>query len=96
MQQLKKEKGFDSISEMWYNASVIWSKSVLLVELVEVTEMARQKGDNAKKENPPRDPKTVKRGCLSCVSYQLTMNQEPCKSCHDWNNWVDAHPEKSW
>lgn len=56
--------------------------------------MAR-KPSTQKKENPPRDPKTVKRGCCSCTSYALTMAQEPCKSCHNWNNWEDAHPERS-
>lgn len=57
--------------------------------------MAR-KPSTQKKENPPKDQKTVKRGCCSCTSYALTMAQEPCKSCHEWNNWEDAHPERSW
>ena len=57
--------------------------------------MPRVKAEKAK-ENQPRDPKTVKRGCCSCTSYKLTMAQEPCKSCHDWNNWVDANPGKSY
>ena len=37
----------------------------------------------------------VKRGCCSCISYKLTMKQEPCKSCKDWSNWEDKGHEQT-
>ena len=37
----------------------------------------------------------VKRGCCSCISYKLTMKQEPCKSCKDWSNWEDKDHEQT-
>jgi len=41
---------------------------------------------------PPRDPRTVKKGCISCVHYKLEMKAFPCRDCQEWNYWLDSKP----
>ncbi len=43
---------------------------------------------------PPKDPKTVKHGCASCVDYRTDAKRKPCKDCHGFSHWRDAHPGK--
>lgn len=43
----------------------------------------------------PRDPTTVKHGCVSCVHYPLPNTSPPCKSCERWSLWVDKNPERA-
>ena len=39
---------------------------------------------------PPKDPRTVKKGCISCIHYKLTMKEFPCNQCVGWNYWTDS------
>ena len=85
----------DFLVNLWYNIqNSNTKKGERIVPKKETSEKPRGKATT--KPNPPKDPATVKHGCCSCTSYRLAMSQEPCKSCHDWNNWVDEHPERSW
>ncbi len=56
--------------------------------------MARPKKNANKDVPPPRDPRTVKKGCISCIHYRLTMKDFPCNVCNDWNYWTDSSPER--
>lgn len=40
-----------------------------------------------KKTDVAPAPTTVGHGCLDCVSYELPLQKQPCKSCKNWSGW---------
>ena len=54
--------------------------------------MPRLKKTDLKPE--PKDPKTVKHGCASCVHQDKELKQFPCNECGSgsglWLYWEDA------
>ena len=55
--------------------------------------MARPKKSSAGVPEP-KDPTTVKNGCVSCTHYRLEKTAFPCRNCENWNYWEDSNPKK--
>ena len=56
--------------------------------------MTRAKESDKASLPVPRVPRTVKKGCISCVHYKPEMKASLYKECADRNYWEDSMPTK--